>query len=102
VVIVGVSLDNADIKNVNSEQKLKTFVMRHNIDFPVVEINQRFNTDYGAVLGLPGGRIVGTDNLIYAALPSWIIIDRNGIVRAVHKSSSEEQQVLKEVAVLSR
>jgi thiol-disulfide isomerase/thioredoxin len=101
VTIIGVALDNADSKNSHVEKKLRSFVATHNVAFPVVELSPEFNRDYGAVLGLVGGRVVRTDGLIAASLPSWIVIDRAGIIKAVYTSSSEEQ-VLAEVADLAQ
>jgi peroxiredoxin len=102
LVIVGVALDNADVANRDAERKLKTFAASHGINYPVVEITPQFNLDYGKVLGLKDGRIVGTNNLVAACLPSWIIIDRAGIIRGIYRSSEQEHQVISEVEALTK
>ena len=102
LVVVGVALDNADVANRDAERKLKAFVASHSINYPVVEITPHFNLNYGKVLGLKDGRIVGTNNLVAASLPSWIIIDRAGIIHGVYRSSEEEQRVISEVEALTK
>ena len=99
-VIVGVALDNADAADRNAEAKLRRFVRAHRIDFPIVQLTPAFNADYGRVLGLKDGKIVA-HGLIAASLPSWILIGRDGTIRAIYKSSSQEQQMLTTAARLA-
>jgi thiol-disulfide isomerase/thioredoxin len=94
LVVVGVTLDDDDAK-------LRTFLAHHPANFSVVKPNAAFNVDYGRLLQVKGGHLVGKDKLIWASLPSWILIDRQGRVSAIHKSSTEEKQVLAEAASLA-
>lgn len=94
LVVLGVSLDE-DLA------KLKAFVARRPQGFEIVTPSADFNHVYGEVLKLKDNRIVATDKLINANLPSWILIDRKGLIHSIHKSSTEERQVLDETARLS-
>ena len=99
-VIVSVALDNADSTNKNPEGKLRRFIAAHRVDFAVTEITPSFSREYGKVLGLKGGIVA--NGLVAANLPSWILIDRYGAIRAIHKSSEEEPKVLIEAEQLAR
>jgi hypothetical protein len=66
-----------------------------------VQPDAAFNVDYGTLLHLKGNHLVASDKLIWASLPSWIIIDRQGRVAAIHKSSGEEKQMLQEAQALA-
>ena len=52
-------------------------------------------------LKLKDNPIVAADKLINANLPTWILIDRRGRVYSIHKSSTEELQLLDQAARLS-
>ncbi len=94
LVVLGVSLDE-------DMGKLKAFAARRPLGFEIVTPSADFNQAYGEVLKLKDNRIVASDKLINANLPSWILIDRKGHVYSIHKSSTEEPQVLEETARIS-
>jgi thiol-disulfide isomerase/thioredoxin len=100
MTIVGVALDNADASIQEPERKLKAFLAKHPLAWPVAEITPQFNRDYGAVLGLKGGEIVSPRGLVMASLPSWVVIDRDGVIRRVETQSVAEME--KEVTALAR
>jgi thiol-disulfide isomerase/thioredoxin len=89
LVVLGVSLDT-DI------EKLRAFIAQRPPGLIVVTPTGDFNKAYGRVLRLKDDRIVAPDRPIDANLPSWILIDRDGVVRSIHKSSIEEPQLLAE------
>ena len=95
LVVLGVSLDD-------DRGKLDAYLDHHPVAIAVVTPTADFNTAYGRVLKLKDGRIVARDKLINANLPSWVLIDRRGRIAAIHKSSSEEPQLLAETERLVR
>jgi thiol-disulfide isomerase/thioredoxin len=99
LAIVGVALDNVDTGAHDPEGMLRAFAAAHQIDFPIVELTPQLNADYGRVLGI--GKIARDDHMVAANLPSWIVIDRAGAIRAIHASASEEPQMLAELAALA-
>jgi thiol-disulfide isomerase/thioredoxin len=94
LVVLGVSLDE-------DMAKLDAFVARRPPGFVIVTPSADFNQAYGRVLKLKNNLIVAPDKLINANLPSWILIDRKGHLYSIHKSSTEEPQLLREAARLS-
>jgi len=94
LVVLGVSLDDDDAK-------LKAFMARRPPGITVVKPDAAFNHAYGTFLGLKGDALVTPDKLIQANLPTWILIDRKGRVAAIHKSSTEEKQLLAEAGALA-
>jgi thiol-disulfide isomerase/thioredoxin len=94
LVVLGVTLDDDDAK-------LKHFLAQRPANYPVVKPDPAFNVNYGTLLHLKGNHLVGSDKLIWANLPSWILIDRHGRVAAIYKSSSTEKQMLQEAEALA-
>ena len=94
LVVLGVTLDD-------DSAKLKGFLARRSPGVLVVKPTPSFNRDYGTLLHLKGDRLVTPDKLIQANLPTWILIDRNGRVAAIHPSSTQEKQMLAEAAALA-
>lgn len=94
LVVLGVTLDDDDAK-------LSAFLKRRNPGIVVVKPNAAFNRSYGTLLDLKGHLLVTPDKLIQANLPTWILLDRKGRVAAIHKTSTEEPQVLKEASALA-
>jgi thiol-disulfide isomerase/thioredoxin len=94
LVVLGVTLDD-------DNAKLKAFLARRSPGVTVVKPTPSFNRDFGTLLHLKGDRLVTSDKLIQANLPTWILIDRKGRLAAVHPSSSQEKQMLAEAAALA-
>ena len=94
LVVLGVTLDD-------DNAKLKAFLNHRPPGVAVVKPTPSFNRDYGTLLHLKADRLVTSDKLIQANLPTWIVIDRKGRIAAVHPSSSQEKQMLAEAAALA-
>jgi|GEM_PF-2105020 len=94
-MVLGVSLDD-------DRAKLDAYLAHHPPGFAVVTPTADFNTAYGRVLKLKDDRIVASDKLINANLPSWVLIDRKGRIVAIHKSSTEELQLIDEADQLMK
>jgi len=94
LVVLGVTFDD-------DNAKLKAFLGRRSPGVMVVKPTPSFNRDYGTLLHLKGDRLVTSDKLIQANLPTWILIDRKGRLAAIHPSSSQETQMLAEAAALA-
>jgi peroxiredoxin len=95
LVVLGVTLDDDDAK-------LRSFLARRPANYSVVKPDAAFNLDYGTLLHLKGNHLVGSDKLISANLPSWILIDRTGRVAAIYVSSSKEKQMLQDAEALAK
>jgi thiol-disulfide isomerase/thioredoxin len=94
LVVLGVTFDD-------DNAKLKAFLARRSPGVMVVKPTPSFDRDYGTLLHLKGDRLVTSDKLIQANLPTWILIDRKGRLAAIHPSSSQETQMLAEAAALA-
>jgi len=69
--IVGMSLDR--IKDFNDQKKLKTFIEKNSMKYPIVYVTQEVRNSYG---GIP-------------SIPQVFILDRSGSVVSSFKGFSE-------------